>query len=210
MRAVVFASVVLVLVVAALSGAGTAAQGSTPTATEEPHWLFVEAFDSATLTPDPATPGEYKLTLSGVDAAVLAFTDRPDRQVRLVPTADYAAAVANAAEDPLNATLVAPLTGAEPALVVVELRDATHDAAARTVTHRVAVLSEDEGPVRVAATPLAAPTEEQAFGSGHLFTDATNCYAIPCPVRAATQSDYGPEERVTASPAAGGGQADTG
>jgi hypothetical protein len=202
MRAVSFASVVLVLIVAALSGAGTAAQGSTPPATEEPLWLFVEAFDSATLTPDPVTPGEYTLTLSGVDAAVLAFTDRPARQVSLVPTADYAAAVADAAEDPLNATLVAPLTGVEPALVVVDLRDATHDAAARTVTYQVAVLSEDEGPVRAAATPLAAPTEEQAFGSGHLFTDATQCTSIPCPARPAQQADHGTAE----TPATGGGQ----
>jgi hypothetical protein len=160
------------LLAAAVGAPVAAAQQATPTGSgREPGWLFVQAFDAATLAPDPATAGEYTLTLSGVDEAALAFSDHPDRLVMTIPTADYVTMVAGMADDPPNATLMAPLAAGERVAVVVELLSAEHDAAAGTVTYRVAVLAEEEGPVQVAATPLAAPTAEQVFGPGHLFID---------------------------------------
>ena len=82
-----------------------AARRSTPVAGRAPSWLYVQAFASATLAPDPGAPGAYVLTLAGVDEAVLGFTDRPDRRAATLPTADFAAAVAAESADPLNATL---------------------------------------------------------------------------------------------------------
>lgn len=165
---------VLVLPVA---GAGSAqARHATPTAEAGPAWLVVQAFAAATLRPD-AAPGAYTLTLADVDATVLAFTDRPHRLVASVPTADFARAVSGEQADPRNATLVAPLVDGTAAMVVVELLSAEHDATARTVTYRVAVLGAEEGTLTAAVTPLAAPEVEHAFGPGHLFVDA-----IPIPV----------------------------
>src|SRR5688500_10550099 len=91
-----------------------------------PGWLVVQAFDAATLRPDP-TAGAYTLTLADVGTAVLAFTDRPDRLVASVPTADFARTLAGAGADPPNAVLAAPLADGTAA-VVVELRSAAHDA----------------------------------------------------------------------------------
>ena len=157
------------------------AQSATPAAGREPMWLYVQAFASATLAPDPSASGKHALILTGLDEAVLGFTDRPDRQVMTLPTAQFVAMVADQAANPLNATLAAPLAGGEPAMVVVELVSAEHDAAAGTVIYRVAVLAEEEGEVRALATPLAAPTEEQVFGSGHVFIDGCGpgCYQCP-------------------------------
>ena len=81
---------------------------------------------------------------------------------------------------------MAPLEGGERTLVVIELLAAEHDAATKTVVYRVTLLAEAECAVRAAATPLAAPPEEQRFGPGHLFVDdpapATICLTPPnCP-----------------------------
>jgi hypothetical protein len=158
-----------------------AAHLTTPVANAQPAWLFVQGFGTATLTPDIAAPGEYVLTLTDADAAVLAFTDRPDRQVAVVPTADLIAALAAESSDPPNATLVAPLVDGEPGMVVVELWAAAYDAATGAVTYRVTVLAETEGTVQAAATPQAMPTSEQRFFAGHLFVDALSlaCVLIP-------------------------------
>ena len=128
-------------------------------------------FGSATLAPDPAVPDQYLLILSGLDEAALAVPDHPARQAATVSTAYVVGAVASEAGDPPIATLVAPLAGGEPAAAVVELLSAAHDAAADTVTYRVAVLGEDADQMRPAATPLAAPTGEQRFGLGYLGVD---------------------------------------
>jgi hypothetical protein len=155
------------------------AQEATPAGGEEGNWLFVQAFETARLAPDPVAPGGYVLTLSGLDEAVLGFTERPDRKVLTMATPGFAQHVTAVGTEPLNATLVAPLESGDPAYVVVALEAAEHDAAAGTVTYRVALLAEEEGRVQAAATPAAAPTTEQTFGPGHLFIDGCKSDCTP-------------------------------
>ena len=172
------------LLAAALRASAPAgAPRATAAAEAGPSWLFVQAFDSAALAPDPAAAGGYILTLYGVDEASLAFAERPNRQVATVPTAAFVAAVSAERGDPMNATLVAPLADGAAALVVVELLAAAHQAAAGSVTYRVAVLAQEEGAVRAAATPLAGPVGGQAFGAGHLLVDDScePCGRACCP-----------------------------
>jgi hypothetical protein len=156
----------------AVPGTGQARQ-ATPMAEDDPTWLVIQDFDTATLRPDPAT-GASTLVVSGVDATVLAFTDRPNRLVALVPTPDFVQAVTEAQADPLNASLVAPLDDGTAAVVVIELRTAVHDANAGTVTYQVTVLGAEERDLTAGvATPLAVPATELTFGAGHLFVDDT-------------------------------------
>jgi hypothetical protein len=157
----------------ALGALGRAsAQEATPTADEGPAWLFVQRFGAATLAPDPAMPDEFILTLDGLDPAILAFTDHPDRLVATVPTAAFAEMVAAEEVDPLNATLVAnPDEGDGEVSAVVVLEGAEYDAAAGSVAYRVAVLAEAEGPL--VAEPITPSTGTQVFRVGHLFVDDT-------------------------------------
>ncbi len=168
-RLIGFLVAVLVLV---LTGSGSAlSRQATPAPDAAPDWLVVQTFDAATLTPGP-TAGAYTLTLTGVHPMALAFTDRPQRLVAYVSTAEFAQTVTNAQADPINATLVAPLPDGGEAMVVVELLDATHDATASTVTYTVTVLAAEDGdPAAEVATPLAGLDAELAFGPGHLFVD---------------------------------------
>ena len=149
----------------------TAARRATPTANEGAAWLFVQRFAAATLAPDPAAPEQYLLILTGLDPAVLAFTDHPDRLVAMIPTASFVAMVAGAAANPLNATLVTTsMAGADEVSAVVVLLGAVHDAAEGMATYGVAVLAEAEGPLP--ALSLAPPDAAQDLGVGHLFVDA--------------------------------------
>lgn len=164
-----FLVAVLVLV---LSGSGAAlSQQATPVTEAAPAWLVIQAFDAATLSPRTTT-GDSTLTLTDVPAMALAFSDRPDRLVAQLSTADFVQTVVDEQADPLNATLVAPLSDGGETMVVVELLDAAHDEAADTVTYQVTVLAaEDEDLTAEAATPLAAQEAEVVFGPGQLFVD---------------------------------------
>ena len=161
----------IVAFVLPVTGAEAArAQQATPTPEAEPSWLMIQAFDEATLRLDPST-NTSTLTLTGVDAAMLAFTDRPNRKVATVLTADFAQLVSDAQADPLNAALVAPLDSGAAVMVVVELRTVEFDATGSSVTYQVAVLAEEGGKLTAVDSPLASPNTEAAFGSGHLFVD---------------------------------------
>ena len=171
MRRSVIPVLVIVATLALVRLPAMAAQEATPSAVNGPDWLVVQAFAAATLRPDPS-PGIATLTITDVDAAVVAFTDRPERAVALVPTPDFVRAVAEEQADPLNAALVVPAAEGQAVTVVVELLGAEYDPATGTVTYRVRALGGEDGALTNAATPRAASDREQAFGPGHLFIDA--------------------------------------
>ena len=61
-----------------------AAQEATPAATpvatgSDPQFLFVQLAGEGGWAPKPGEPGVYLLTLTGVGAQTLYFSDRPDR-----------------------------------------------------------------------------------------------------------------------------------
>ena len=75
---------------AGTSVASIAAQDATPAPAESgegPTFLFVQLADEGTWTVSPDNPEEYVLTLAGVPRESLYFSDRPDRIVGAVPTA---------------------------------------------------------------------------------------------------------------------------
>jgi len=170
-----FARLLIVPLFAALLAVGPGAiraQPATPAAIAPPVWLVVQAFESATLRPDPSS-GAFTLTLTGVDAAVLAFTDRPNRLVAYVPTVDFMEIVVAERDNPLNAALVSLVRDGVEAMAVVELLSAAHDAAAGTVTYGVAVLATEQGALAAGgATPPADLEAGLDLGPGHLFVDS--------------------------------------
>jgi hypothetical protein len=77
-RALAVGVAVLTLAVVGLSPAL-----ALPSDDEPPQWLLAHHSSAATF--DKVSPGTYRLTLSGADPNVLAFTDRPERVGAVVP-----------------------------------------------------------------------------------------------------------------------------
>jgi len=104
--------------------------------------LLVQNAQRATFAGDDGGAG--RLTLEGVDARIMFFTDRPDRNVGTVPVQDALDALfaPDPEVGPPNAALSWVDDGNEHTAVVV-LESGVYDAGAATVTYEVRPLRED-------------------------------------------------------------------
>jgi hypothetical protein len=150
-----------------------AAQAS-PTADEDEETgsdLFVQAFRSGTLTPDPDVFGVYTLSLEGSVGQTVYFSDRPARRAGLVPTDVLLDQLGFTPADPPNAALVAQTAEGED-ILVVELMNPRFDAAAGTLAYDVRLLADYAG---TGLADLAARQDDDQFASSfttaHLFID---------------------------------------
>ena len=133
--------------------AGVAVTAHT-TSEPEPEWLMVmNAETGEVLAPGDArlmlldTAGaDYKLILTGVDAQMLAFTDRPEREAQTWDTSEFLEAWANEfGDDPPNAVV-----SADGVRVAVTLSDPRVGMSARDD----GAVTPSAGAVTFTATPL--------------------------------------------------------
>jgi hypothetical protein len=174
---------------AALAVRGVAAQDASPVAVQESspmaspaatsgvNLLFVQTGGATTLT--PGTDGIHTLAITGVTAQTLYFSDRPNRVTGAMPTTTFVGAWADAfAGDPPNATLIGhPEAGGDTEeAVVVELLEATYDAATATLTYQVRILAVDEIVNRTfEQEPLTVLDAPRQYAEAHLFIDDDDC-----------------------------------
>lgn len=136
---------------------------------DSPSWLFSHTANGGTLTADG--DGTHSLTLTGIDANVMAFTDRPDRQTAILTAQDLVDAWPSMfADSAPNAVLVehAP-TGDTDSLVVV-LSDPRLDGS--TMTYTAEILADENHPSSVkgmVGAPHAVPPA--TFADASLFID---------------------------------------
>lgn len=147
---------------------------ATPSATEDETTgsdLFVQAFQSGTLTPDPDASGVYTLSLEGSLGQTVYFSDRPARRVGLIPTAVLLEQLGFTPADPPNAALVAQTAEGED-ILVVELMNPRFDEAAQTLAYDVRLLADYAGG---GLADLVARQDNDQFASSfttaHLFID---------------------------------------
>jgi hypothetical protein len=151
----------------------------------KPTALFTQTFEAGTWRPKPGEPNAYTLTLEGVSAETVGFTDRPERLAGVAPTQAFLNKLGFTPANPPNAALVAaPTGGGAQDVLVIELRHPVYDAQARTLTYDAAVVPNYTG------TGLAALAQHQRdfafagrFGAGGLFIDdcgdgTATCYNI--------------------------------
>jgi hypothetical protein len=133
--------------------------------------LFVQAFQSGALTPDPDASGAYTLSLEGSLGQTVYFSDRPARRVGLVPTTVLLDQLGFTPADPPNAALVAQTAEGED-ILVVELMNPRVDEAAGTLAYDVRLLADYVG---TGLADLAARQDDDQFASSfttaHLFID---------------------------------------
>ncbi|MGN6033461.1 MAG: hypothetical protein ACTHQE_17550 [Thermomicrobiales bacterium] len=158
-------------------GQSAGAQDASPVASPPPgkntETLFLQAYQSGSITPNPAVAGQYTLTLDQGLGQTVFFSDRPARTVGTTPTADFMANIGFADTDPPNAALVVEREGGETEIAVIELLDPSYDPATRTATYEVTVLDEWQRELGIgfAQAPDDLASFGSTFGAAHLFID---------------------------------------
>ena len=141
-----------------LALACAACGSSDPSAPEAARWLYTQSAASGTAQPAAGGGAEGELlllTLDGASSTTLGFSDRPERDTRLIPTAAFSASwdTLFALDAPNGAV---SYDGAEEA-VPIELTHPVYDPAAERLTYL--------------AKPLSAARLPDAFSNPTLFID---------------------------------------
>ena len=156
------------------------AQQATPEVAPDISFLMVQTAGATTLA--PVSGADHTLTLTGISAQTLFFSDRPARVAATVPTADFIGAWAQIFSDsPPNATLIAhrEVGDATDVAVVVTLTAPSFDDASGTLTYNARILDAEQIADRVfEEAPLTSIDAPQEFAEAHLFIDDVQTCAM--------------------------------
>jgi hypothetical protein len=137
-------------------------------------FMFVQTFGAGSI--DTATDGVQTLLLTADHLAgqTLFFSDRPERVVGMVPTADFLSGGKDAEglgftpSDPPNAALVLPNGN----ILIVELLDPEYDAASGQVRYQMRVLDDvTQVDLHLDTEPLTRDDAVGEFTAASLFID---------------------------------------
>lgn len=146
---------------------------ASPTPSADVSLLFVQTGGATTLT--PGADDIHTLTMTGVTAQTLYFSDRPNRVTGAMPTGTLVEAWADAfAGDPPNATLIghSEIGGDTEEAVVIELLEPAYDAASATLTYQVRLLGAEAIADRTfEQEPLTVLDGPRQYAEAHLFID---------------------------------------
>ena len=149
------------------------AQDATPLASptaEDVSLLFVQSARSGTIAAS-TSPGESTLTLNDIGSSVIYFSDRPNRTVGIIATADFIEQFAAAAtDDPPNAALVTKVAD-DDAIFVFELFSPVYDAASNSVQYGIRELGQTDVDMDFHETPVMSIEVAVELGESHLFID---------------------------------------
>jgi hypothetical protein len=153
-----------------------AARDATPgaaAAARKRTYLFLQSFESGSITQEAGNPDTYTLTLAHGLGQTVYFSDRPDRVVGAGPTAQFLQGLGFSPANPPNAALVVETGAGDTDVAVLELYSPAYDAASRTATYEVRPLAawERELGVRFTEAPTDLATLAPAFGAAQLFID---------------------------------------
>jgi len=125
-------------------------QATPAAAGENPSFLFVQLFDHGTWTRDSGDDSVFLLNLTGAAAQTLFFSDRPERIVGTVDTAQFLDTLGFTPINPPNAALVVRTPEGARDVLVIELFDPAYsedinDPGNVTVAYRARVLESYHG-----------------------------------------------------------------
>jgi hypothetical protein len=177
------------LAAGALSAAGLAsvarAQEATPSAgdaDERTGFLFVQTFQSGSITPADGSDSRYMLALVAGTGQTIYFSDRPDRIVGTNSTPEFIEGLGFPDDNPPNAALVIETESGETDVAVVELFAPVYDPETNGVTYEIEVLAdwEDSLEMGFAETPTDLISLAPEFGTANLFIDDCANRGIIC------------------------------
>lgn len=148
---------------------------------EKTSYLFVQSFQSGTLTPN-ANNDRHTLTLEQGLGQTVYFADRPSRDVGVTPTGSFLDVLGFPPDNPPNAALVVDTGNGETEIAVLELFDPTYDTDTQTATYEVRPLEawdSSEG-LNFHKAPSDLSTLSGELGTSHLFIDDCPNDTISC------------------------------
>lgn len=149
-----------------------------------PDVLFVQSFESGSLTPLDAAAGQFTLTLDGANPQTVFFSDRPERVFGLATTSEFLEGLGFTPANPPNAALVVTTENGEEDVLVIELLDPVWDEASGTLSYTVQVLENyaEPGLAFIASRQTDYELPDQ-FGKGGLFVDGCSTDRLYCYLR---------------------------
>jgi hypothetical protein len=159
---------------------GAGAQQATPEpadaaeqTTRDPMLLFVQTYQSGTITPIDGAEGRYNLSLEFGSGQTVYFADRPERTVGATETPQFLEGLGFPADNPPNAALVVHTETGETDIAVVELFSPLFDPKDRGVTYEIEVLKnwQQELDMEFTEAPTDLAALAPSFGAAHLFID---------------------------------------
>jgi hypothetical protein len=136
-------------------------------ADKDTFYLFVQNADSGTFVANPAMPGIYTLTLTGVSGETIYFSDRPVRDAGRAPMQPFLDGLGFDPNNPPNAALVVVGKDGSEQTLIIELFGPQYDVSTRTLTYDATL---EPGYSGAGLAPLAA---RQSASLPENFDDAT-------------------------------------
>jgi hypothetical protein len=145
-------------------------------------YLFVQSFQSGSVAPKDGAEGTYTLTLEQGLGQTIYFSDRPERVVGAVPTAQFLKGLGFLPDNPPNAALVVEAGPGDEGIAVLELSNPRYDEATKTATYDAKVLQDWERTLEMgfAEAPTDLAQLASSFGAAHLFIDECPNADIVC------------------------------
>jgi hypothetical protein len=140
---------------------------------EKVEFLFVQTYQSGTISPTEGNPRRYTLSLESGTGQTVYFSNRPERIAGSAPTPQFLAGLGFFDDNPPNAALVFEAAPENTDVAVIELYNPMYDPESQGVTYEVEVLANWEK--ELALGFQEAPTDLSAiassFGAAQLFID---------------------------------------
>jgi hypothetical protein len=178
---------------------GAAAQEATPEpagaaaqTTRDPMLLFVQTYQSGTITPIDGVDGRYTLSLANGNGQTVYFADRPERIVGTTETPQFLEGLGFSSDNPPNAALVVQTSPEESDVAVVELFSPLFDPENRGVTYEIEVLKnwQQELDMGFSEAPTDLAALAPSFGAARLFIDGlSDCPGAEQPMQCVTRTD---------------------
>lgn len=176
--AVVVVAITLSLVSLAGAPRGLSAQDATPAASpvavDDVSYLYVQTGFTSGRFDSTSEEGHFVLALEGGPMETIYFSDRPERIVGTIPTAEFLTTL-DFENDPPNAALVFETEEGETEIVVAELTQPSFGDDSETLFYIAEVLAIDEidaSTLGVEQEPLGPGELPFTFGRSTLFIDS--------------------------------------
>lgn len=149
-------------------------------------YMFVQAATSGTFVENHASPGLYTLTLYGVGAETVYFSDRPVRDAGKAPMQRFLDGLPFSPKNPPNAALVAASGSGPDSTLVIEIFSPRYDARTSTLTYDARILHDYKGDGLAVFAGRQTGTVPTTFNDASLFIDDCPdgqmlCWPLDCP-----------------------------
>jgi hypothetical protein len=116
---------------------------------ERTYTMFIQTARSGTWEPKPGEEGTYTLTLRGIPAQTVYFSERPSRIVGTQSTSEFLSMLGFGADNPPNAALVTKADDGQDDILVIELFNPVYteiaNGAAATLVYEARILENYQG-----------------------------------------------------------------